>query len=35
MGVVPSVVFGGVMTLVTVAATAWKADKLRKLDSVK
>lgn len=35
MGVVPSVLFGGVMTLVTVAATAWKADKLRKLDSVK
>jgi MFS family permease len=31
MGVVSSVVFGGAMTLVVVAVTAWKADKLRKL----
>ncbi|WP_181307820.1 MFS transporter [Rufibacter sp. XAAS-G3-1] len=31
MGVVPSVVFGGTMTLLIVAFTAWKADKLRKL----
>ncbi|GGK84628.1 MFS transporter [Rufibacter glacialis] len=31
MGVVPSVVFGGSMTLLIVAFTAWKADKLRKL----
>ena len=32
MGVVPSVIFGGVMTMVVVAVTALKADKLRKLD---
>ncbi len=31
MGVVPSVVFGGVMTLVVVVVTAWKSPKLRKL----
>ncbi|MDQ4139812.1 MAG: MFS transporter, partial [Bacteroidota bacterium] len=32
MGVVPSVVFGGCMTLLVVAITAFKADKLRKLN---
>lgn len=32
MGVVPAVVFGGVMTLVVVGVTAFKADKLRNLD---
>ncbi|TGD78268.1 MFS transporter [Hymenobacter wooponensis] len=32
MGVVPSVIFGGIMTMIVVAATAFKADKLRKLD---
>jgi MFS family permease len=31
MGVVPAIVFGGVMTLLTVGVTAFKADKLRKL----
>ena len=33
MGTVPSVVFGGLMTLVVVAVTALKADKLRRLES--
>ena len=33
MGTVTSVVFGGVMTLVVVAITAIKADKLRRLES--
>ena len=32
MGVVPSVVFGGAMTLLVVGITAWRADKLRRLD---
>lgn len=32
MGTVPSVVFGGVMCLITVAVVAWKAPALRKLD---
>jgi MFS family permease len=32
MGTVPSVVFGGIMTLLVVAVTAWKADKLRELE---
>jgi len=32
MGVVPSVVFGGGMTLLVVGITAWRADKLRRLD---
>ncbi|QDA59690.1 MFS transporter [Hymenobacter jejuensis] len=32
MGTVPSVVFGGVMTLVVVGFTALRADKLRRLD---
>jgi MFS family permease len=34
MGVVPSVVFGGVMTLIVVATTGAKAKKLRQLDNV-
>jgi MFS family permease len=34
MGTVPSVVFGGVMTLVTVAWTAWKAPRLRHLRNI-
>ena len=34
LGVVPSVVFGGVMTLGVVAMTSWKAVKLRTLDKV-
>ncbi|MGY3264322.1 MFS transporter [Lysobacter sp. HA35] len=32
MGLVPSVVFGGVMTIAVVASTAWRAPKLRRLD---
>jgi MFS family permease len=32
MGVVPSVIFGGCMTIVVVGITAWKATKLRLLD---
>ncbi|MBI4913813.1 MAG: MFS transporter [Acidobacteria bacterium] len=31
LGLVPSVVFGGAMTLVVVAATAWSSPELRKL----
>jgi MFS family permease len=31
LGVVPSVVFGGCMTLLVVAITAWRAPRLRKL----
>ncbi len=34
LGVIPSVVFGGIMTLVVVATTAWKAPELRKLQQV-
>jgi hypothetical protein len=34
MGVVPSVVFGGCMTIAVVGTTAWKAVKLRRLDKV-
>ena len=34
MGVVPSVVFGGLMTLGVVGVTSLKADKLRKLHKV-
>jgi len=34
MGVVPAVVFGGCMTLAVVGITAFKADKLRKLDTL-
>jgi MFS family permease len=33
MGTVTSVVFGGIMTMLVVAVTAWKADKLRNLQS--
>jgi len=32
LGVVPAVIFGGTMTLVVVATTAWFAPKLRKLN---
>ena len=31
LGTVPSVVFGGTMTLVTVALVAWRAPALRRL----
>ncbi len=34
LGVVPSVVFGGLMTLVTVAVVAWRAPALRKLERI-
>jgi MFS family permease len=34
MGVVPSVIFGGLMTLGVVGITSWKAEKLRGLDKV-
>ncbi len=34
MKVVPSVIFGGVMTLLVVGITAWKAPTLRKLEKV-
>jgi MFS family permease len=34
MGVVPSIIFGGCMTIAVVATTAWKATKLRLLDKV-
>ncbi len=34
MGVVPSVIFGGIMTLVVVGVTAWRAPSLRKLQKV-
>ncbi len=34
LGVIPSVIFGGCMTLAVVATTAWKATKLRALDKV-
>ncbi|HWA35861.1 MAG TPA: MFS transporter [Cyclobacteriaceae bacterium] len=34
MGVVPSVIFGGLMTLLVVGVTAWKAPTLRKLQNV-
>jgi MFS family permease len=32
MGVIPSVIFGGCMTLLVVLTTAWKAKRLRRLD---
>jgi MFS family permease len=35
MGIVPSVIFGGVMTLGVVGITAWRAPALRKLEQVK
>lgn len=34
LGLVPSVVFGGAMTLVTVALTAWRAVELRRLKTI-
>ena len=34
MGVVPSVIFGGCMTLLVVAMTAWRAPKLRQLKEI-
>ena len=34
LGVVPSVVFGGAMTLVTVAVVAWRAPALRRLEQL-
>ncbi|GMV53011.1 MAG: MFS transporter [Chlorobi bacterium] len=34
MGVVPSVIFGGVMTVLIVAGTAWKVPKLSKLELI-
>lgn len=34
MGAAPSVVFGGVMTLITVAVTFWKAPLLRRLGTI-
>jgi predicted MFS family arabinose efflux permease len=34
LGVVPSVVFGGAMTLIVVALTAWRAPVLRKLSQI-
>lgn len=35
LGIVPSVIFGGLMTLSVVGITAWKAPALRKLQNVK
>jgi hypothetical protein len=35
LGLVPSVLFGGAMTLLTVAAVAWRAPALRKLRHVR
>ena len=35
LGVIPAVIFGGIMTLVVVATTAWKAPGLRKLQEIK
>jgi MFS family permease len=34
LGLVPSVIFGGCMTLLTVGLTAWKAPSLRKLEKL-
>ena len=34
MGTVPSVVFGGAMTLLVVGLTAWRSRALRELDTV-
>jgi hypothetical protein len=31
---VPSVVFGGIMTIVTVGAVAWRAPELRRLERI-
>lgn len=35
LGLVPSVIFGGLMTLGVVSITAWKAPALRRLEQVK
>ena len=35
LGVIPSVIFGGLMTLIVVGTTAWKAPALRKLQEAK
>jgi MFS family permease len=35
LGVVPSVVFGGTMTLLTVALVAWRAPQLRRLERIR
>ena len=35
LGLVPSVIFGGCMTLLTVGATAWRAPQLRKLKHIR
>jgi hypothetical protein len=32
---VPSVLFGGVMTLIVVAATAWRVPELRRLREIR
>ena len=34
LGLVPSVVFGGCMTLLVVATTAWRVPELRKMDRI-
>jgi MFS family permease len=34
MGLIPSVIFGGCMTLLVVATTAWKVPELRKMDRI-
>ena len=34
LGLVPSVVFGGCMTILVVATTAWKVPELRKMDRI-
>jgi MFS family permease len=34
LGLVPSVVFGGCMTLLVVASTAWRVPELRKMDRI-
>ena len=34
IGTVPSVIFGGIMTLITVTAVAWKAPELRRLKAL-
>ncbi|MEI6471643.1 MAG: MFS transporter [Holophagaceae bacterium] len=34
LGLIPSVVFGGCMTLLVVAGTAWKVPELRKMDRI-
>jgi hypothetical protein len=34
LGVIPSVVFGGGMTLLTVAVVAWRAPALRRLERI-